>query len=82
MSIVSDFQIFYLKQKKNIDISNYSKNDARIFGFLGERLLDVWLKANNLKYFENAIIYFGRQNWIKKRYQFIIRKIIPKNELF
>ena len=65
--------------EKNIDISDYSKNDARIFGFLGERLLDVWLKANNLKYFENDIIYFEKQNWIKKIYQFMLRKFLSTN---
>ena len=65
--------------EKNIDISNYSKNDARIFGFLGERLLDVWLNANNLKYFENNIVYFEKQNWIKKSYQFLLRKILSIN---
>lgn len=60
--------------EKNIDISNYTRNDARIFGFLGERLLDVWLNINCLNYYENNIINFENQNWIKRGRSFLIRK--------
>ncbi len=33
--------------EKRLDISAYSQNDARVFGFVSERLLDVWLDANH-----------------------------------
>ena len=72
------FEILF-EVEKNIDISNYSKKDARIYGFLGERLLDVWLEANNFKYIENNIIYFENQNWIKKGCHFLLRKILSSN---
>lgn len=36
--------------EKRVDISNYSDYDKRIYGFLSERLLSVWLQKNdNLK---------------------------------
>ena len=67
------FDILFEVEKK-LDISNYSKNDARVFGFLGERLLDIWLEANKIKYFENKIICIEKQNWIKKCLFFLLRK--------
>ena len=37
------------KLESCIDISTYTKNEARIYGFLSERLLNVWVRKNNLK---------------------------------
>ena len=34
--------------EKRLDISEYSDNDKRVFGFVSERLLDVWLETNGV----------------------------------
>jgi hypothetical protein len=34
------------KVEERIDISRYSVQDARVFGFLAERLMDVWIVSN------------------------------------
>ena len=36
--------------EKELDISSYSTNDKRVFGFVSERLLDAWLITNNIAY--------------------------------
>lgn len=60
--------------EKRLDISDYSENDARVFGFVSERLLDVWLDANHLKYENIAVQFMERQNWVKKGGSFLKRK--------
>lgn len=37
------------KVESKIDISNYNSCQRRIFGYMAERLLDVWIDANNIK---------------------------------
>ena len=61
--------------EKRLDISSYSENDSRVFGFLGERLLDVWVETKRLRYVEVPMINLERQHWLKKGTSFIKRKI-------
>lgn len=49
-------------------------NDNRICGFIGERLLDVFLLKNKVEYKELSIQYIEKQKLIKKCISFIIRK--------
>lgn len=60
--------------EKRLDISNYSTNDARVFGFVSERLLDVWLNTNKIQYEDIPYIYMEKQNWITKGWNFLKRK--------
>jgi len=60
--------------ERRLDISHYSDNDARVFGFLGERLLDVWITTNNVQYIDFPVKFMEQQNWIKKGGMFIMRK--------
>lgn len=39
------FELFE-KLEKQVDLSSYSKYQARLYGFLSERLLNVWIKKN------------------------------------
>ena len=58
-----------------LDISAYSKNDQRVFGFVGERLLDVWIETHGFGYKNIPYVFLEKQNWWIKGIRFIGRKI-------
>ncbi len=60
-----------------LDISEYSPKDQRVFGYLGERLLDVWIRTKGLRYVEVPMITVEKQHWVRKGISFIKRKIKP-----
>ncbi len=61
--------------EKRLDISTYSDYDARVFGFVSERLLDIWLETKNLEYKELPVLFMENQNWIQKGFNFLKRKV-------
>lgn len=65
--------LFELEQR--LDISGYSKDDARVFGLVSERLLDVWLTTNDIKYEELPVVYMEKQHRFKKYTNFVLRKV-------
>ena len=60
--------------EKRLDISSYDSYNARVFGFVGERLLDVWLEKNHIPYKEQNVSFMEKQNWLKKGGLFLKRK--------
>lgn len=66
--------------EKRLDTSSYSPYDARVYGFVAERLLDVWLTANDRQYTELPFLFTEKQNWLKKGTAFLKRKFFPKKE--
>ena len=61
--------------EKRLDISSYSANDKRVFGFVSERLLDVWIEVNRIKYRDIPYIFLEKENWITKIVNFLLRKM-------
>jgi hypothetical protein len=70
--------LFQLEER--IDISGYSQYDRRVFGFVSERLLDVYLEANGISYLEVSVMFMEKQNWLKKGGAFLGRKFFPRKE--
>lgn len=66
--------------EKRLDISSYSAYDARVFGFVAERVLDVWIETNNIQYVEAPFWYIEKQNWLKKGGAFLKRKFTGKSK--
>lgn len=64
--------------EKRLDISQYNQNDSRVFGFVSERLIDVWLETNSIKYKEIPCMFMEKQNWIVKGFNFLKRKFGAK----
>lgn len=61
--------------EKRLDTSGYSERDKRVFGFVAERLLDVWLDANGHRYTELPYIMTEGENLPAKAAGLIMRKI-------
>lgn len=61
--------------EKQIDISSYDAYNRRVFGFIGERLLDVWLQNCGYAFAELPVLELERPNWFIKGGRFLWRKI-------
>ena len=66
--------------ERRLDISSYNKNDSRVFGFVSERMLDVWVETNGYRYRELPYVFMEKQNWFVKGGAFIKRKIKGENK--
>lgn len=60
--------------EKVLDISSYDSYNKRVYGFIAERLLDVYLVKNNLAYKELHVMFMEQEHWIKKGTAFLKRK--------
>ena len=66
--------------EKELDMTGYTANDRRVFGFVSERLLDAWLITNNISFEELDIVYMEHQNWLHKGTAFLKLKFFPKKD--
>lgn len=63
------------KVEKKINIDDYSVQEARVFGYISELLMDVWLETNAFKYTELKWGQLGGKNTVKKAISLVKRKI-------
>ena len=64
--------------ESRLDISGYSPYDARVFGFVSERLLDVWLEHNAVVCRELPLLSLESQHWVRKIANFLARKFLKR----
>ncbi|EKU79340.1 DUF4422 domain-containing protein [Veillonella seminalis] len=61
--------------ENRIDYMSYDVYQKRVFGFLSERLFNVWLRKQNLSKVELDVIEIEPVNWSHKIYNFLKRKL-------
>ena len=71
------FDILFTLDKR-IDISSYDKYQTRVFGFLAERLFNVWLMKNNVSLFEIKIVNIEKENILMKAVGLLKRKFFRR----
>lgn len=59
-----------------LDMTGWSNYEARVFGFVSELLLDVWIEKNQVSYAEQNVSFLEKQNWLKKGGAFLRRKFL------
>lgn len=62
--------------ERRLDISSYSPYDARVFGFVAERLLDIYLLTRGIPFAELPVLNLESQHWPTKILRFLKRKFI------
>jgi len=60
--------------EEQLDISNYSVQEARVYGYLSEFLMDTWIKKNDINYAEINWYQIGSKHMVKKIFFFVCRK--------
>ena len=71
------FDILFELEKRT-DMTGYDNYEARLFGFMSERLFNVWLEQQNLKTCDVPVIFLENINWTKKIANFLKRKFIGR----
>lgn len=66
------------KLESYYDLKNMDSFQVRLIGRIGERLLDVWIMKNNVKYKEIDYIYLGKRNLHKKIWGFVMAKFFGR----
>lgn len=66
------------KVENQLDISTYDAYEARVYGFISELMLDIWLDTNKIKSTEVPFKFMEKQNWLVKGFCFMKRKYFGK----
>lgn len=66
--------LFYLKDK--VDINEYDNYNKRIFGFIGERLFNIWILKNNLKVKEKLVLNIEEKKLLSKYIKVKIKNVM------
>lgn len=63
--------------EQNVDIATYDAQEGRVFGYLSELLLDVWLTTNQVSCAEVPVMYMEKQQLPARAFNLLKRKFLP-----
>ena len=64
------------KAEKQIDLTGYTSYEARVYGFLAERLFNVWLEKQRFHTVEVPVACLEKIDWPRKIKAFLKRKFL------
>jgi len=64
------------KLEIELNIENYSDQEARVFGYISELLMDVWVNKNNINYVEARWSMLGKKHNLNKAFNLLKRKFL------
>lgn len=64
--------LFTLEQR--LDTGDYAGVNKRVFGLVSERLIDIWIECNQVRYVELPVVNLENQHWPRKIFRFLMRK--------
>lgn len=67
--------LFEVEKLIHSEVLSWNTYEKRVYGFLSERLLDVWIVKNNIQYKEIPVNFMEKQNWLLKGGKFLARKV-------
>lgn len=62
------------KLEKELDISDWNTSEKRVFGYLSEFMLDIYLMTHQLPYKEVGVTFMEKQSMVKKAWNALKRK--------
>lgn len=69
------FDILF-KLEQQVDVSSYDAYQSRVFGFISERLFNVWLVKNNINLVEVKVTNIEGENLVLKAINLLKRKFL------
>ena len=64
--------------EERIDLTGYTEADRRVYGYMSERLLDVWVERAGVSFTELPVVFLESQHWPAKAAAFLARKFLPR----
>lgn len=67
--------------EKHLDVSGYTGKDTRVFGYIAERLMDVWVAHEGLRVRHVRVLHLEGQQWPRRIAVYLRRRLIPDEAL-